>query len=258
MKKKTINFMKMGAMGCVAMLGVGAASLPTNVLASAPVSANVTVSSKVHATVPSATGVKIVEEVLNTTSKNLVVNIKVPQLDGMLDTSYQNELNDILLSHAQKDLAQWEKDAAETAKKAKVNHQEFHPYEFYVSYKLKSDGTGNPAGVVSLEVITEGYGGGTSMPRIDTYNLKNASAAQRVTLEDLLGSNYKEKLDADILAQMRKNPDQYFLEEFKGTFTEQSFYIEKGELVIVFPKYSIAPGYVGSPEFRFNLKNASF
>lgn len=95
------------------------------------------------------------------------------------------------------------------------------------------------------------------MPRIDTYNLKNASAGQRVTLEDILGSNYKEKLDANILAQMRKDPDQYFLEEFKGTFTEQSFYIEKGELVIVFPKYSIAPGYVGSPEFRFNLKNAS-
>ncbi|MBT2284340.1 DUF3298 and DUF4163 domain-containing protein [Paenibacillus polymyxa] len=257
MKKKTITYMKMGAMGCVAMLGVGAASLSANALASAPVSANVTVSSKVHAAVPSATGIKIVEKVLSTTSKNLIVNIKVPQLDGMLDTRYQNELNGILLSRAQKDLAQWEKEAAETAKKAKVNHQKFHPYEFYVSYKLKSDGTGNPAGVVSLEVITEGYRGGTSMPRIDTYNLKNASAAQRVKLEDLLGSNYKEKLDADILTQMRKDPDQYFLEEFKGTLTEQSFYIEKGELVIVFPKYSIAPGYVGSPEFRFNLKNAS-
>lgn len=102
MKKKTIKYMKMGAMGCVAMLGVGAASLSAYALASAPVSANVTVSSKVQATVPSATGVKIVEKVLSTTSKNLIVNIKVPQLDGMLDTRYQNELNGILLSRAQR------------------------------------------------------------------------------------------------------------------------------------------------------------
>lgn len=65
------------------------------------------------------------------------------------------------------------------------------------------------------------------MPRIDTYNLKNASAAQRVTLEDLLGSNYKEKLDADILAQMRKDPDQYFLEEFKGRSRNSRFILKK-------------------------------
>jgi hypothetical protein len=95
------------------------------------------------------------------------------------------------------------------------------------------------------------------MPRIDTYNVNNVDEAQLVTLSDLLGTNYKEKLDADILAEMKKNSDEYFLEEYKGTSVEQSFYIDKGDLVIVFPKYSIAPGYVGSPEFRFSLNSNS-
>jgi hypothetical protein len=95
------------------------------------------------------------------------------------------------------------------------------------------------------------------MPRIDTYNVRNVAEAQLVTLSDLLGANYKEKLDADILAEIKKDTDKYFLEEYKGTSVEQSFYIDKGELVVVFPKYSIAPGYVGSPEFRFSLNSNS-
>jgi hypothetical protein len=195
--------------------------------------------------------------VLTAASKYLNTEIKVPQLSGMLDKKYQEELNDIILSHAEKDLKQWEKDAAEAAAKAKAEHQKFIPYDLYVSYSLKSDGTGNPAGIVSLEVITEGSMGGTSMPRIDTYNVNNKAAAERVVLADLLGKNYKEKLDADILAQIKKNPDKYFVEDYKGTSTEQTFYIEHGELVIVFPKYSIAPGSEGSPEFRFSLKGQS-
>lgn len=255
MNKKTTKLLKMSAVGCVAILGVSAASLPVHAMTSTQVTASVT--KAVQTATPVAAGVKVQEKVLNTTSKYLMADIKVPQLTGMLDTQYQHELNDILLSHAEKDLAQWEKDAAEMGKKAEANQQEFHPYTLNITYDLKSDGTGNPAGVISLTVITEGSEGATSMPRIDTYNVKNTAAAERVTLSDLLGANYKEKLDADILAEIKKDPDKYFLEEYKGTSVEQSFYIEQGDLVIVFPKYSIAAGYVGSPEFRFSLTNSS-
>lgn len=255
MNKKTTNLLKMSAVGCVAIMGVSAASLPVHAMTSTQVTASVT--KAVQTATPVAAGVKVQEKVLNTTSKYLIADIKVPQLTGMLDTHYQDELNDIILSHAEKDLAQWEKNAAEMGKKAEANQQEFHPYTLNIAYNLKSDGTGNPAGVISLTVITEGSEGGTSMPRIDTYNVKNTAAAERVTLSDLLGANYKEKLDADILAEIKKDPDKYFLEEYKGTSVEQSFYIEQGDLVIVFPKYSIAAGYVGSPEFRFSLTNSS-
>jgi hypothetical protein len=254
MNKTTKNLFKMSAVGCVAIMGVSAASLPVHAMASTPVTS---ISTTIQSTAPVLTGVKVQEKVLSTTSKYLIADLKVPQLTGMLDTHYQDELNDIILSHAEKDLAQWEKDAAEMGQKAQADKQNFHPYTLNIAYELKSDGTGNPAGVISLMVITEGSEGGTSMPRIDTYNVNNVAEAQLVTLSDLLGTNYKEKLDADILAEMKKNSDEYFLEEYKGTSVEQSFYIDKGNLVIVFPKYSIAPGYVGSPEFRFSLNSNS-
>ncbi len=246
-----MNLRKMSALGVAAIMGVSAVILPVHATVSAQ-SAPI-ISANVQNIAPSLIGVKVQEKMLSTTSKYLNTNIKVPQLMGMVDTKYQKELNDIILSHAEKDLAQWEKDAAETAKKAQANHQDFHPYELYISYNLKSDGTGSPRGVVSIEVITEGSEGGTSMPRIDTYNVKNTSSAERVTLSDLLGENYKKKLDADILTKMKNEPEKYFFEEYKGTSEEQTFYMERGNLVIIFPKYSIAPGYVGSPEFRFNL-----
>ncbi|GGH21326.1 stalk domain-containing protein [Paenibacillus segetis] len=254
MNQKTKNLFKMSAVGCAAMIGVSAVSLPIHAMASTQPVTSITTTAL--PTAQKIASVKVQEKVLSTTSKYLTTNIKVPQLSGMLDTKYQEELNDIILSHAEKDLTKWEKDAAETAKKAQANHQEFHPYDLYISYNLKSDGSGNPAGVISLEVVTEGSEGGTSMPRIDTYNVKNTAEAERVTLSELLGDNYKEKLDAKILTKMKEDPEKYFLDEYKGTAEEQTFYIEKGNLVVVFPKYSIAPGYVGSPEFSFSLKNS--
>ncbi|GIO65763.1 stalk domain-containing protein [Paenibacillus cookii] len=252
MKKKTIKQMALTAAGCAAILGISAAGVPVHAMASVQAPAPAAVNMKTG--VPAAKGVKVQEKTLKSANGNLKAHIQVPQLSGMLDRRYQDEMNDIILSHAQKDLANWEKNAADAAAKAKSAHLEYRPYELYMTYSLKSDGTGTPAGIISLVVTTEGFAGGTSMPRIDTYNVKNAAAAERVTLSDLLGDDYKAKLDADILAQMKKDPDKYFLEDYKGTFEEQTFYIENGELVVVFPKYSIGPGYIGSPEFRFDLK----
>lgn len=251
MNKRTTNLLKISAVGCVAMIGVSAASLPVHAMTSAQVTARI--SEAVQSATPTTTGVKAQEKVLTTTSKYLMAELKVPQITGMLDTDYQEQLNDSILSHAEKDLAEWEKNADEMGKKAQAEGREFYPYTLNITYDLKSDGTSIPADVISLTVITEGSEGGTSLPRIDTYNVKNTATAERVTLSDLLGANYKEKLDADILAEMKKDPDKYFFEEYKGTSREQSFYIEQGDVVIVFPKYSIAAGYIGSPEFRFSL-----
>lgn len=64
-------------------------------------------------------------------------------------------------------------------------------------------------------------------------------------------------MNAGILAKINEEPENYFVEDFKGIDDEQGFYIENGEVVILFPKYSIAPGAMGTPEFRFstNLTN---
>lgn len=245
MKKSPWNMLKMGVVSCAFIVGVGASILPAGGVASADTA--VTISADVTAPVT------VKEVVLTSTSENLKTNIKVPQLTGMLDTKYQEQLNDTILSNANKDMVDWEKEAADAAESAKANGYTYRPYELTITYTLKSDGSGNPAGVVSLEIITYGATGGTGMPRVDTYNVLNAATAGRLTLEDLLGPNYKETVDTGVRAEMDKNPQYYFKDQFKGIRESQGFFVEKGEAVVVFPKYEIAAGVAGSPEFRFSL-----
>lgn len=233
---------------CVGAIGVGGIVPVSAESLISPVSA-VPISTKL------TQAVTIQEQVLTSKTDLLSTNIRVPQLAGMLDTRYQEELNWILLSHAQKDLANWDQEAASASEQAAADGYAFHPYELYISYDLKSDGADN--GIVSLVVTTEGFTGGTSAPRVDTYTVRNASEATRVTLPELFGTEYKSIIDAQVRKEMNANPGQYFADDFKGIGEEQSFYVENNEAVIVFQKYSIAPGYVGSPEFRIALDDAN-
>ena len=74
-----------------------------------------------------------------------------------------------------------------------------------------------------------------------------------MTLTDLLGDSYKDLVNAGVKAKMAEEPQNYFPDQFKGIGDDQSFYVEQGEAVVLFPKYSIAPGVMNTPEFRFKL-----
>ncbi|SDN24609.1 protein of unknown function [Paenibacillus sp. yr247] len=246
MRKNPFNMLKLGVVGCALLVGVSGAVLPLTGIASAETSGQVTA-------VPISASVQIKDEVLTSQTTYLKTNIKVPQLSGMLDPIYQAQMNDIILSHANKDLANWEKEAADAAADAKANGFTYRPYDLTINYVLKSDGTSNPAGVVSLQITTYAATGGTGMPRVDTYNVLNRVEGQRVTLQDLLGNKFKETVNAGIQAKINEKPENYFKDEFKGISEEQGFYVENGEAVVLFPKYAIAPGSTGTPEFRFSL-----
>lgn len=252
MRKNPFNVLKMGVLGCAMLVGVSGAVLTSGAVSAETVTA-VPISAKVTPVAIQSAAVQIKEVVLTSKTENLKSNVKVPQLAGMLDAKYQEQLNDILLSHANEDLANWEKEADEAAADAKTNGFTYRPYELTIVYTLKSDGTNFPAGLVSLQITTYGATGGTGMPRVDTYNVLNREEAQRVTLQDVLGDTYKEMVDAGVRAAMEEHPENYFKDEFKGIRESQGFYVEKGEAVVVFPKYAIAPGVMGSPEFRFPL-----
>lgn len=85
-----------------------------------------------------------------------------------------------------------------------------------------------------------------------------------VTLADLFaeGSDYLTVISENIKTQMREQmaADEgviYFLDDedmpefnFQGITEQTNFYFnEKGELVIAFDEYEVAPGYMGAPEF---------
>ncbi|RJX37494.1 DUF3298 domain-containing protein [Paenibacillus pinisoli] len=246
MKKSAYRILKVGV-ACSVLLGgasfggmVSAAA--GSALPTVPISAKIT------------NPVTVKEEILTSSTTYLKTDIRVPQLSSMQDTRYQDQLNDIILSHAHKDLKHWEKEALAAAQKANEDGFTYHPYELTIHYELKSNGT--EEGIVSLVVTTEGAADGTSMPRVDTYNVRNVQEAARVTLQDLFGADYKKKIDEQISKTINEQQDAYFADEFKGIHEEQSFYVENKQAVVVFPKYAIAPGSTGTPEFRIPLEES--
>jgi hypothetical protein len=78
------------------------------------------------------------------------------------------------------------------------------------------------------------------------------------TLTDLLGENANRIADETIKTIISQGPaGQYFSGEegFQGINKNTAFYVDTdGKVVIVFDKYSIAPGSSGTPEFKINAR----
>lgn len=114
-------------------------------------------------------------------------------------------------------------------------------------------------------VITTLETAGSSDTQLYCVNV-NIQTGEDVTLADLLGKNYKKRVDESIQEQiasrMKADENQVFfgfsqvdkemgIEGFTGISEDQAFYINaEGNPVIVFQKYQIAPGYMGTPEFE--------
>lgn len=90
------------------------------------------------------------------------------------------------------------------------------------------------------------------------YNL-DMTNGQQLTLKDLLGEDYVEIANTQILSEMQKrtaeNENYMYFDEDSGGFTtvteDDNFYInEAGNPVIVFEKYQVAPGFMGVQEFE--------
>ncbi|WP_129595816.1 DUF3298 and DUF4163 domain-containing protein [Anaerophilus nitritogenes] len=185
------------------------------------------------------------------------VQMRIPVIEGMKDTHYQDQLNDIILSHAMKDQEEVEKQVKENEEMAKEGF-EMQPYELFVDYSVKEKDR-----VFSLVVQTYMYTGGAhGTPRTDCYNvdLKEYNAIQ---INDLFKENadYKKVINEEIKKQIKEQQSTeeriYFdgEEGFKSISDTQSFYIEDGNIVVCFSKYEIAPGASGEPEFKIPLKS---
>lgn len=96
------------------------------------------------------------------------------------------------------------------------------------------------------------------------YNL-DLSTNKELTLQDMLGEDFKKIADEQIIAQMHEraetegfvywgvtDEDEVMGDEgFKGVDENTSFYInENGNPVVCFAKYEVGPGYMGVQEFE--------
>ena len=144
--------------------------------------------------------------------------------------------------------------------KSNINGSIYGKYHIRIDYEVKH----NKDNILSFILIKE-EGLNTSSKDIYTYNY-NLETEKEIKLEDILGKDYKKIVDEQIYKKIEEQEksdeniryfhpdDEYIRGEdnyFHGISENQSFYINKnGNPVIIFDKYSIAAGYMGTPEFE--------
>ncbi len=119
--------------------------------------------------------------------------------------------------------------------------------------------------ISALEVQASGY------QQYKFYHI-NKKTGEAAALKDLFkdGSDYVTVITEEVKRQMREQmaADEnmmYFLEsedmpeyDFKEIAADQNFYFDdSGEVIIVFDEYTVAPGYMGCPEFEISKKALS-
>lgn len=130
-----------------------------------------------------------------------------------------------------------------------------HNIQIKVWYELKSQSDSYLSFVVSG---TENWTSAYAQSRYYNLDLKNM---KYVSLRDLLGEDYISIANESIrsqIAALEASGNTFFAAGEGGfeTITDgASFYInEKGNPVIVFEKYEIAPGSMGNPEFEITAR----
>lgn len=180
---------------------------------------------------------------------NFEANIQVPQVTLGGSEKETVPANHTIKEYAEELIDMYEKELAK-------DNGEGH-YGLTSSYKVITDNSK----YLSIRIDTTlTMASGTQYVKI--FNI-NKSTGNVVTLTELL----KDKPDAleaisnnikkQMAEQMAADPDVIYNynsempeEDFKGLTGNESYYInDKGELVIAFDEYDVAPGYMGSVEF---------
>ncbi len=192
---------------------------------------------------------------VNEEDKTKLINAKVPALENTGNTELEKRINYEIMLKMNEILEEAEKRAAEY-KEAVIetggNEYDYQPINIQIDYKV---GYSNDK-VVSF-MISKSETLANAYTEIYFYNI-DIEIGKKLNLRDVLGNEYKQIVDTTIYKEIEersKNPDNiYFTADeggFEGIENEyQDFYINSdGKVVIVFEKYKIAPGYMGTQEF---------
>ena len=191
----------------------------------------------------------------NTSEDGINYDVNVPELeaDGTLAEKVNAAIQEKVDAHMAKARQDWDdyRDAffATGGTEEDWNGREM---DVIVDYEIKSQTDTRISFVVTL---AEGWV--ASMEERYYYNL-DIAADRDVTLQDLVVENWVERCNAAIQSQIDASVDgegfSLFFAPEDGGFTtvdaSTQFYIrEDGTVVVAFPRYSIAAGAAGIPEF---------
>lgn len=182
---------------------------------------------------------------------NMEAKIDVAQIEGLENKELEKELNEKFIKEGQKEYSNFKKDMEELKTLGGGN------MAMETSYQVKAD-----TDTVYSIVYTKYIASGSSNTEYKSYTIDKKNQAV-VTLNSLFkDSSYidiiSDYIKKDMREQMKTDESKsYFIddeeigdENFNKIKADQTFYINNdGKLVILFNKYDVAPGYMGTPEF---------
>lgn len=196
------------------------------------------------------------------TEGDVDINLEIPDIQISTDASLPEKVNkeiqriaDDYLETAKTEFAEYKKTFFETG----GTEEEWgsRKMDVYIDYDVKYC----EDDILSLEFITaKGWVSAEEEHHFYNLDLKNDT---NLTLEGLLGSDYISLCNESITAQIEERiaaddnamffgfgEDDGLIQGFTTITNDTPFYLNKdGNVVISFPKYSIAPGYMGIQEF---------
>lgn len=193
--------------------------------------------------------------------KERVIDVRLPALENTGHTDLEQQINQEISTRIQAVIDAAEARARET-KEAYVatggDPDDYMPVIIDVDYEVKCQNEQ----YLSF-VVTETETRASAYTEFYTYNI-DLETGKELSLRDLLGPNWMETVNAQVaeqIAERAQDPDNiYWTEEqggFQGIEEDQPFYLNADGLpVVVFEKYEIAPGSMGSQEFVIRPENS--
>lgn len=185
---------------------------------------------------------------------NMELNVRVPQVSGLMDEELQVKLNQEFNEAADAIIGQFDADVQSL--KAKYGDD----FDGHVSQGMDYEVFTNNDDILSL-ALTNMFTGASATVNYRCYTVDKKSG-DLVSFDTMFlpDSNWREVISNDILRQMReqmaRDENQFYWVEpgdiapFEQIRSDQQFYVNNdGKLVILFDKYEVAPGYMGNPLF---------
>ncbi len=187
-----------------------------------------------------------------------LIDVRLPAVENTGHTDLEQRINTEIQQRIQTILDEAEEQARlnrEAFVATGGEAEDFIPIIIDVDYTISCQ-SGH---YLSFQVITT-QTQATAYQQIFPYTI-DLETGRTLTLQDLLGPEYKAVADRAIRAEMARreaaDPDNlYFdgtdgIEGFQGIGPDQKFYLnERENPVLLFEKYEIAPGYMGVQEFE--------
>ncbi|MCL2698943.1 MAG: DUF3298 domain-containing protein, partial [Defluviitaleaceae bacterium] len=155
----------------------------------------------------------------------------LPEVSGMTNITLQTELNSLIRQQFD--------DMTKTAADSSARRINF-------AYEHKPDGEFNS---IVMRISTA-----TISVRDDVRTFVLGPGGRLLTVNDVLGPNGVKIINQVIAQEIARRPGT-FNADFGGISEDQSFYVQNGNVVVIFSKYAIGPAAVGTPEFRVNIEN---